>query len=318
MRKIFCVALVLALSFSVKAVAQEQIRLGVVKFVSRSEGVTDKQAEAIGDEFSRVLANSKAITLLERYRFDEVLREHHMTQEGLIADGEAVELGKIVGCRYMLMGAVTGLERKDTERVFVGFEDTEHEISATIDIRIIDVQTTEVVASFSETGKVSRKAGGGGLWFFNVEEGKRSGAGAEEAAIDMAVSALCFSVREKLAGEYIRVVKVGARSGNWPVVDAGKNLGIHTGDLLCIYAEGDEIRDSRGVSLGKILTPIAVVEADNVQKELTSVKPYKNDGKSGWLHNVRKGDAVKPITKNEADDMVARNAFLVKKARKAR
>ncbi|MBQ6971221.1 MAG: hypothetical protein IJP86_02570 [Synergistaceae bacterium] len=316
MKKILCLVCVLALCGISCAEENQPIRLGVVRFVSRTEGVTDKQAEAIGDEFSRRLANSKAITLLERYRFDEVLREHHMTQEGRIKDGEAVELGKIAGCRYILMGAVTGLETKDTERVFVGFEDTEHEVSATIDVRIIDVQTSEVIASFSETGKVSRKTGGGGIWFFDVKKGKK--AGAEEAAVERAVSALCLSIREKLAGEYVRVVKSGAGGSNWPVIDAGENWGIHPGELLCVYMEGDEIRDKDGAFVGKMLTPIAVVEADNVQKELTSVKPSKKDGVRGWLQNVRKGDVVKPITEAEADNLAARKVFPGKKGRKAR
>lgn len=316
MKKIFCIALVFAFSFALRAIAQEQIRLGVVRFVSRAEGVTDKQAEAIGDKFSRMLANSKAITLLERYRLDEILREHNMAQEGRIKDGEAVELGKITGCRYILMGSVTGLERKDTERVFIGFEDTEHEISATIDIRIVDVQTSEIIASFSETGKVSRKAGGGGLWIFNVGEGKSSGA--EEAAVEMAVSAVCFRIREKLAGEYVRIVKVGAKQGSGTVIDAGENWGILPGDLFCVYSEGDEIRDSNGNFLSKILTPIALVKADNVQAEITSVNLFKRDGVSGWLHNIRRGDAVKPITKMEADNLIARNVFPGKKGRKAK
>lgn len=316
MRKILCLACVIIFCAVQAAVADEPIRLGVVKFVSRTEGVTDKQAEAIGDEFSRMLANSKAIILLERYRLDDVLREHHMTQEGRIKDGEAVVLGKIAGCRYMLMGAVTGLETKDTERVFVGIEDTEREVYATIDVRIIDVQTSEVVASFSETGRVSRKTGGGGIWIVNVKPGKSSGA--EEAAVERAVSAVCFRIREKLAGEYVRIIKVGARSGNWPVIDAGSNWGIVPGDLLCIYAEGSDIRDREGNSLGKMLDPIAVVEAENVQKELTSVKPYKRDGKSGLLQNVRKGDVVKPITNEEAENLVKRNVFPGKKGRKAK
>lgn len=315
MKKVLCLVCVAVLWAAAWAGVEEPIRLGVVKFVSRTEGVTDKQAEAIGDEFSRMLANSKAITLLERYRFDEILREHHMAQEGLIADGEAVELGKIAGCRYMLMGAVTGLERKKREIVFIGFEDTEYTISATIDIRIVDVQTSKVVAAFSETGNVSRVASGGGLYVGDVGEKILR---EEESALEEAVSALCFRIREKIAGEYVRIVKSGAKSGNWPVIDAGENWGIHQGNLLCIYLEGDDIRDSDGALLGKMLTPIAVVEADNVQKELTSVKPYKKDGKSGWLHNIRKGDAVKPVTRKEADDMIVRNAFLGKKARKAR
>ena len=52
------------LSSAAYADENKNIRLGVMKFLSRAEGVSDKQAEAIGDIFARMLANSKAITVV--------------------------------------------------------------------------------------------------------------------------------------------------------------------------------------------------------------------------------------------------------------
>ena len=66
-------------------------RLGVMKFSSRAEGVSDKQAEAIGDMFARMLANSKSIIVVERDRFEDLAKEYKFAQSGRFEDEEVIQ-----------------------------------------------------------------------------------------------------------------------------------------------------------------------------------------------------------------------------------
>ena len=47
-----------------EAADSDPVRLGVMRFVSRADGVSDRQAEIITDIFTRTLSNSKSIVLL--------------------------------------------------------------------------------------------------------------------------------------------------------------------------------------------------------------------------------------------------------------
>ena len=299
-------ALFLGMILSSVSFADENknLRLGVMKFLSRAEGVSDKQAEAIGDIFARILANSKAITVVERDRLDEIANEHQLLKEGRFEDEAVIELGKLMSCQYMLLGAVTNLERKTTETDLWLVSEKKQSVSATLDIRVVDVTTSKIVLSFSESGSSSQK--GSGFNFYGFQTNDQNFTGIEIPAIAEAVSRAGFKIRETYGNEYAQVVDVSAKE---ITINAGEDWGISSGALFEIYSEGAEVFNIDGTSMGKKRNPLALVKVTSVQKDFCVAEVVKNGGRAS---NVRKGTKIRPVTQKEAEDL-KKNVFSSKR-----
>ena len=282
----------------------KNIRLGVMKFLSRAEGVSDKQAESIGDVFARMLANSKAITVVERDRLDEIANEHQLLKEGRFEDEAVIELGKLMSCQYMLLGAVTSLERKTREMDLWLISEKQQEVFTTLDIRVVDVTTSKIILSFSESGSASQK--GSGFNFYGFQTNDQNFSGIEIPAIVEAVSRAGFKIRETYGNEYAQVIDVSSKE---ITIDAGEDWGINSGALFEIYSEGEEVINLDGTSRGRKRNPLALVKVTSVQKDFCIAEVVKNGGRAS---NIRKGSKIRPVTQKEAEDL-KKNVFSSKR-----
>lgn len=310
--KIFRVLIIFTLlvaSSCAHAEDDEGLRLGVMKFLSRTEGISEKQAEAIGDVFARVLANSKAITVVERDRLDEIIEAHKLAVS-LENDDSLVETGQLAGCQYMLIGAVTSFTKTTTTKDIWLFNETSHEVFVTVDIRIIEVMSGKVIISMSENGYATKSGTGFNFYGLNTEGiDLKDINGMEALAIADAVSKLGFRIRGELAGEYVYVIKPGSKE---ITMSAGQDWGVLPESLYCIYSDGAEVRGLDGVVRGHEFNDIAVVSVKRVYRDFTTVQVIKGGGRSSV---VRKGDKVRPIDRDEVNELVKKKVFPSKRAR---
>lgn len=314
----FCLPIIICLTFSVATVQAEEtepesqsqpIRLGVMRFLTRAEGVTDKQAEAIGDIFARMLANSKSLIVVERDRLDEIGNEHHLLQEGRFEDDAVIEIGKLMSCQYMLLGAVTSLERKTRETDLWLVSEKRQEVSTTLDLRVVDVTTSKIILSFSESGSASQK--GSGFNFYGFQTNDQNFEGIEIPAIVEAVSRAGFKIREVYGNEYAPVIDVTTKE---ITIAAGEDWGITPGMLFEIYSEGKEVFNLDGTSMGKKRNPMAIVKVTSVQKDFCTAEVIKNGGRAS---NVRKGNKIQPVNQKEAENLI-KNVFSPSKSSKSK
>ncbi len=299
--------LALALNFAVSAGAEEQgvIRLGVMKFLARAQGVSDQQAEAVGDIFARMLTNSRYISVLERDRLDEIANEQKLGSVGAVDAASAVTIGKIAGCQYMLLGSVTNLSKKGESMNLWLWGTKSEQASATIDVRVVNVETSEVILSLSETGTAAQS--GKNFNFYGMTKDEAELIGMEAGAINAATCRLGFKVREVLTGEYAQVLD---SDGKDITLNVGATSGIINGSLYRIYTDGAEIRDTSGKSLGRKVNNIAVVKVVDAQNDFSIANIAKIDKKEcGSAKFILRGDKVSPIYANEAKDLIARKAF---------
>ena len=183
----------------------ERVRLGVMKFESKTYDVTDRQASAITDIFARMLFRSKGIRLLEREKIDSVLAELNLGMSGLIDEQTAVKVGKLVGCDYILLGSVTNLARGSSGVVVPAFVvpvaiGTRKETAkATLDIRIVRVETGEIV--FTDTADGTAAKSDTSLTAYGVGLNESEFGGLEGTAIADATSKLAPRIEKALTGE---------------------------------------------------------------------------------------------------------------------
>ena len=279
------------------------VRLGVMKFLTRTEGVSEAQAASVGDVFARMLTNSKTITVIERDQLENIAGEIAKAQSGMITDETAVQIGKIAGCNYMLIGAVTRYEHSSSATDLFIWGWRKYSALATIDVRVVDVETTKVVLSLSESGTTMQK--GTTLNFYGMNDKKNMDfAGLEAGAVADAASRLGFKLREIMTGEYQQVLEPGNKD---IVISLGMSGGAQLGSLYRVYTDGREIHDADGNSLGHEMNDIAVVKISKLQPGFsTAVIAAKGAGNLGL---IRKGDKVFPIAQDELEQMIKAKAF---------
>lgn len=304
-RKIFCALLALVCLFSFKAeaaVSGSNIRLGVMKFLSRAEGVSADHAAAVGDVFARMLTSSKTISVIERDQLDAIASEHKLVMSGMITEQSAVQIGKLAGCQYMLLGSVTNLEKSGSSTNIWLWGTSKYSAVATIDVRVVNVETSEVVLSLSETGTSSQTGTTLNIYGMTTEKVKLEGM--EAGAIADATSRLSLKVREALTGEYAQVLEAG---GKEITLSIGGTSGAQHGKLFRVYVDGPEIHDADGSSLGHKMNDIAVVKIVDVQRDF-SIAESAGKG-AGNVNLIRRGDKIYPVTPEELQSLIKRKNF---------
>lgn len=285
------------------AVTNGPVRLGVMKFLSRTEGVTEPQAAAIGDVFARMLTNSKTITVIERDQLEQVASEHQMNMSGMLTDETAIQIGKIAGCNYMLIGAVTRYEHTASATDLWIFGWRKYYALATIDVRVVDVETTKVVMSLSETGTTTQKGTKMSFYGMNNED-KMDFEGLEAGAISDAASRLGYKLREAMTGEYVQVLNPGTKE---VIIGLGMKSGAQLGSLFRVYVDGQEVFDADGNSLGHEMNDIAVIKLSKVQPDFSNaVLGAKGAGSLSLIH---RGDKIFPVTAEEMQAMIKNKVF---------
>lgn len=304
-RKFFAVicSFILLLSFALQVeAADKKIRLGVMKFLGRAEGISDDQAAAVGDVFARMLTSSKTITVIERDQLDAIASEHKLAVSGVMTDETAIQIGKIAGCQYMLLGAVTNLAKNQSSTNLWMFGTSKNTAIATIDVRVVDVETSEVKLSLSETGTSSQK--GTIFNFYGMTNEKLQLQGMEAGAIADAASRLGLKVREALTGEYAQVLEAGSKE---ITLSIGATGGAQVGKFFRVYVDGAEIFDADGNSLGHKMNDIAAVKIIDVQQDFSIAAAI--DKTTGNISLIHKGDKIYPITPEELQHLVKRKTF---------
>lgn len=276
--------------------ASEPIRVGVMKFESKTSGVSDHQAEVITDLFTTELAQSKRVQVFERLQLEAIGSEVKLGMSGLVDMNTAVEVGKLAGLQYMLMGSVTELSQKASGGAIMGIGGVTHEAYATIDMRVVEVATSRVVKAYKAEG-TSKNTGSaisiGGFTYAEAGFG-----GIEARAIADAVSVLAHKLRSEMADESSHVI---AASDNRYTIDVQSQ----PGSLYLVYTDGKAILDMSGQMIDREKIPFAVIKV--VDTGTGHSVAALAEGCSGKL--IRRGDKIEPIAAAKAKEMLSGKRF---------
>ncbi len=294
--KKFALGFALVFLFINAAFADEVVRIGIMRFHNKAEGLSQQQAEVITDIFTRMLSNSSSIAIVERERLDDIGREQRFGMSGLVDSSTAAQIGRIAGCQYMLLGSITQFNKQSQDTNVAFIREKKYNVSVTVDMRVVNVETSEVVLSLSETGNASHTASGVNFDNFSTQENYHTGL--EGEAINNAVSKLGQRIREIVAGEYSQVLSIAGRD---VTVNVGASSGAKKGDLYRVYADGPEVHDMKGRVIGHRDIDLAVIKISSVQNEFSTAQIVKDGGKIG---NIRRGDKIMPISPSESKSLI--------------
>ena len=279
----------------------ERVRIGVLSFESRTQGVHQQHAGIITDMFTRNLANSRTIAVLEREQLTRTVgREIRLGASGLVDPATAAEIGQVTGARYLLTGAVTRFSEKvDSGKIF-GISYVDYTADVTIDIRLINTMTGEIALALAADGshKTSKTSMG------SMTSGARIGDVAT-VAIEEATTKLARQIRQVIGKETSHVINI---AGDRIMIDVGSMAGSKVDDLYLVYADGAPIRvwpDDKIVGYDKVnIAIIKVREVASTHSICTSVP------EGGNPRNIRRGDKIEHIESASSRDMARRRAFV--------
>ncbi len=122
---------------------EEGKTLAVLYFQNNSLAQKDDVAplgKGLADMFITELSKVQALRVIERAQLQQLLEEMKLAQAGLIDEKSAVEVGRLLGAKHLLLGSFV--------HMFGG--------KMRIDARIVEVETGLTIKAEEETGKVDK------------------------------------------------------------------------------------------------------------------------------------------------------------------
>ena len=163
MRNLLAVSFLFVI-FSVSA-ADAKPGLSVRAFENKTDRCSSAEAAAITEMMTTELFNADLFSILEREKLEYVGEEIRLGQSGLMDPSTAPEVGKIKGARYTMTGAITVYYYNASGGYVhvpgvLGAGAASKTAYVTIDLRIIDTATAEIVYAAAEEGEAKGEAQG--------------------------------------------------------------------------------------------------------------------------------------------------------------
>jgi len=272
--------------------------------------------KGITDLLTTMLVQDGTYRLVDRKILDKIMAEQNMSNSDRFDSKSAARLGKLLGADAIITGSITqfGNETQNQNvggggggylgRYGVGgFSHKKSRAIVTIDARIVDIDTAEILGVAKGHGESSREAtsltGGGGGWSgwggghvdFGASDFRNTIIG---EAINNAVTQLAQGLIADNGKFQARTITVegliAAVVGGQVVLNVGSGTGIKVGDQMNVERVTQEIKDpSTGQVIRRLATPIGVIRITDVDaKSAVAVAVSGSDFKVG--------DAVKTVT----------------------
>lgn len=143
------------------AVRAGSVKVGQVDLSKEGETFYKELGSGVADIFLTEAFRSGRFRITERSELDKVLLEQNLAQSGRIDPATAADLGRITGAEIIVLGSLTEFGISTTGgggRVLGIFGGSTETVTArvTVDIRMVDAVTAEVLAIGHATSEVSQ------------------------------------------------------------------------------------------------------------------------------------------------------------------
>ena len=303
-KKIVSIVVVLLLSIMVASTfASSKMRVAIVDFRNNASGptpVTDAVRRAITDMFTTELYKTHMYSIVERSRIQAIAREHRLAASGLVDSATAIRLGKLLGVQAIITGSITQFTFKQSGGVLPipgigGIAVGEKKAYVTLDVRMINVETGEIMLVARATGEATHTIGGIGFKGAIYAEGQVQGilAAATYKCVKKIVRKFYMENAEATGG--IHVVRGGMKV---VYIDVGSATGdVRNGDYFAAYVEGAPIKGVSGEILGVEKLYLGVIK-------ITETHPRYSIGKVIKGGPLKRGDKVIPISAKDVKKIV--------------
>jgi curli biogenesis system outer membrane secretion channel CsgG len=223
-------------------------RVAVVKFQEKSAYGRGRLGGAVQDILMTELSKSGLFILVSRGGdLDLVLDEQDLGMSGVVKEETGAKTGEVLGLNAIVTGAVSQFGVKQKSATYLIGASKTQTAEATIDVRVVDATTGQVIFAESGTGVHEESSTqvlgiGGAKGYDETLEGK---------ALRAAVSQFIDNLIQRM--EAIPWSgKIAAVDGGEIAINAGQKTGLAIGYKLRVFGEGQEVIDpDTKLSLGR-------------------------------------------------------------------
>lgn len=240
------VALCACLLLSIGA-AQAAARIAVMDFDNKTPYRGWRLGQGASDMLATALVKKTKFAVIERDKLARIVKEQNLNNNPSRFDpGTAAEIGRLLGAEYIVTGSVTEYGRSSAGASGKGVKLGKKGYNAAVDIRIIDVNTGEIV--FAEEGSDTRSSISVKAFGFSVGESfdEKKATEAMRGAIKKVASKIAkakfeprYVAKKKPAGPTL----VADVDGNILMLNKGSNAGFEVGQEITISRQYKIIKD---------------------------------------------------------------------------
>lgn len=249
-------------------------RIGVIDFENKAPYAQARIGNTATDILITELTKSGKFIVVERDKMNKIMEEQKLGQSGAIDPDTAAKVGKILGLNAIVTGSVSQFGVKKEGKDFIVSQSKQQIVECTVDIRVVDAETGQVL--YADSGKgVVRKASGKFLGMGNESKYDETLEGeALRAAIVQFVDNIISQVNKKPWSCRVAAVEDGSI-----YLNAGLEAGIQVGQKLKVFSQGKEIKDpTTGLVIGR------------TEKQVGTLKVASHFGDNGSIADVISGD----------------------------
>jgi curli biogenesis system outer membrane secretion channel CsgG len=280
-----------------KRVAVDEFDYSTVKTAVASIFGTDQDiGKGIQSLFVTRIAKEGKVVVVERKKINKIMAEQDFAASGRVKAGTGAKTGAIRGADAILYGDIVTFGRDDHRKAVAGggligagiaglaAAGKKDKAVVTIDYRLVDAETSEVIATGEAKGESERKSNSFGAFAGAL------GAGGAGVAVDMSssnfaetiigeavidcVNKLAAALDEQLPKLETKQVDVSARvafvSGNSLTINAGSAQGVAVGDQFQISHILNEVKDpSTGEVIDLATKPVGTMQITQVKDKVS-------------------------------------------------
>lgn len=242
-------------------------RVGVVDFVNKTAYGQNRLGGAASDILITEIAKSGKFIVVDRDKLDKLMAEQRLGTSGAIDPNTAARMGKLLGLNAIVTGAISDFGVETTGADYLIAARKKQVASATVDIRVVDVETGEVL--YADSGKgVSQTSTGQFLGM-----GTRGGYNEqiEGEALRGAISQLTDNITSQINKKPWSCRVADAQNGQ-VYLDAGQQSGVDIGQKLEAFHLGREIKSpTTGLVIGQTQEKVGELQVTDYFGENGSV-----------------------------------------------
>ncbi|MFA5975633.1 MAG: CsgG/HfaB family protein [Elusimicrobiota bacterium] len=250
-------------------------RIGVVDFENKTKYGENRLGTSASDILITELAKSGKFIVVERDKLHTLMAEQKLGMSGVVDSNTAAKVGKILGLNAVVTGSISQFGEETEGSEYLITQSKRQVVKCTVDIRVVDVETGQILYADSGSGLAKKHTGG------VLGLGTRAGydetleGEALRAAIVKFVNNIVLQVEKKPWS--CRVADV---DGQNIYLNAGHDSGVPTGQILTVYHVGRAIKD-----------PTSGLVIGNTEEKVGEVKVVRYFGDDGSVAELSSGSA---------------------------
>ncbi len=240
------VALIAGLLLGVNG-AQAEIRIAIMDFENKTSHGGWRLGAGASDMLASALVKRTKYAIIERDKLANIVSEQNLSNNPTRFDqSTAAEIGRLLGAQFIVTGAVTEYGRSKSGGSGFGVSVGKKGYSAAVDIRVIDVNTGEIVfakdASDDESSVSLSGFGFSAGESFDEKKATKAMRGAIKK-IAKSMGKTRFKARHIAAEKPVTPVLVADVDGNIITLNKGLGASYKVGQLITISRKKKEIKD---------------------------------------------------------------------------